>query len=72
MGKRLYTDVAAARHMSSGTRKVDPGEPSVRLAGTVKPERASSYRKKRAVAIALSTVVAVSVPTLVTLLVLFG
>lgn len=78
MGKRLYTDVAAARHMSSGTLRGSRTEGDlvrsdlVRPAGSSKPEPATSYRRKRAVAVALSLCVFISVPALITLLVLFG
>ncbi|MBD8045230.1 hypothetical protein H9638_15575 [Arthrobacter sp. Sa2BUA2] len=73
MGKRLYTEVAAARHMSSGTDRSPVFEEEVvRASGGFKAEPARAYRRKRAVAMILTVGVFVSVPVLVTLLVFFG
>lgn len=83
MGKRLYTEVAAARHMSSGTGvreaprpAAEPapasGQAMVRPPGALKAEPAQAYRRKRVVAVILTASVFVSVPALIALLVLFG
>ncbi|MBD7994473.1 hypothetical protein H9639_04100 [Arthrobacter sp. Sa2CUA1] len=72
MGKRLYTEVAAARHMSSGTR--DPELQSAVAAPVATPSTGSglSYRQKRTIAWLISVLVFLTVPTLIVLLVLFG
>ena len=74
MGKRLYPEVAAARHMSSATGRspVFEEEVVVRPTGGLKAEPASAYRRKRAVAMTLTVLVFASVPALITLLVFFG
>ncbi|MFZ3452658.1 hypothetical protein [Arthrobacter sp. 7Tela_A1] len=72
MGKRLHMEAAAARHMGSWNAGEAEEVSAVRPAGAVRPEPARSYRRKRAVVIALSVLVSASVPALVVLLVLFG
>lgn len=82
MAHKQYPDIAAARHM-----KDTPPEPekepargkragaSARPAKTAREPRLAkdkSYRKKRLVAMVLATLVCLSVPALITLLVLFG
>ena len=82
MAHKQYPDIAAARHM-----KDVPLEPykdngrGKRAEASARPPKAGrgtrsatdkAYRKKRLVALILMTLVCVSVPTLITLLVLFG
>ncbi|MCC3297615.1 hypothetical protein [Arthrobacter caoxuetaonis] len=72
MGKRLHMEAAAARHMGSWNAGVAGEDGTVRPSGAVRAEPARSYRRKRAVVIALSVLVSTSVPALIVLLVLFG
>ncbi|MEB7505093.1 hypothetical protein [Arthrobacter koreensis] len=78
MGKRLYAEAAAARHMSSGTKRSASDDSaasapfSVQLAPRTDPAELRAYRRKRAVAWVLTVLVMASVPALIAALVLFG
>lgn len=82
MANKRYADIAAARHMrdtplepeTDADRGKRPGRterpPKVRRSPMSEKDRA--YRKKRIVAVILTTLVCVTVPAFITLLVLFG
>ena len=80
MATKRYADIPAARHLrdpapapeqnarrsaESETLRVPPGR-------NIRPGEEKAYRKQRAVAMLLTSVVGLSVPALITLLVLFG
>ncbi len=78
MGKRIYPEAAAARHMSSGVSRSALDDSAASAPFTEQPtlransEDARAYRRKRAVAWALTVLVMASVPALIAALVLFG
>lgn len=78
MGKRIYPEAAAARHMSSGVGRSALDDSAASAPFTEQPtlraksEDARAYRRKRAVAWALTVLVMASVPALIAALVLFG
>jgi hypothetical protein len=82
MAHKQYPDIAAARHMKDSLPEPEkePGR-GKRADASARPAKAGrgprlekdkAYRKKRLVAMVLTTLVCLSVPTLITLLVLFG
>ncbi|MET4059726.1 hypothetical protein ABIB35_001258 [Arthrobacter sp. UYP6] len=82
MANKRYADIAAARHMRDqplepeadagrGKRTEASERPPKALRGP-QLEKDRAYRKKRIVAMVLTTLVCLTVPTLITLLVLFG
>ena len=82
MANKRYADIAAARHMSdlppgpeaddSLGKDPEASQRPLTAPGIPQPAADRSYRKKRAVALTLSIVICISVPALITLLVLFG
>ena len=82
MADKQYPDIAAARHMKDSLPEPEPEPGRGKRAGdSSRPAKSAreprfakdkSYRKKRLVAMVLATLVCLSVPTLITLLVLFG
>lgn len=82
MATKRYADIPAARHLRDPSPesernarriKQDEAVPRPLSTGrTMRPGAEKAYRKQRAVAMLLTTVVGLSVPTLITLLVLFG
>ena len=82
MVTKRYAGVAAARHLNTLPREPQQDTCREKRAGTAQrplaanrgfgsPE-ANAHRKKRMVALVLSTLVGATVPALITLLVLFG
>ncbi|WAP52917.1 hypothetical protein OL239_07210 [Arthrobacter sp. ATA002] len=82
MAHKQYPDIAAARHMKDtplepqkGTgrgKRADASASPAKPATAPLAKKDKAYRKKRFVALVLTTLVCLSVPTLITLLVLFG
>ncbi|WP_104103989.1 hypothetical protein [Arthrobacter sp. 08Y14] len=82
MANKRYADVAAARHMRDAPlgpqtdtergKRTDPLPRPPAGGRAPQSEKDRAYRKKRLVALVLTTLVCLSVPTLITLLVLFG
>ena len=82
MANKRYAGIAAARHMSDAPLAAEPDAgPGKRADGASKPskvrrghlsEKERAYRKKRLIAVTLTTLVCLTVPTLIILLVLFG
>ncbi|WP_312179417.1 hypothetical protein [Arthrobacter sp.] len=82
MAHKQYSDIAAARHMKSSSPQPKKGSSDGKRADAsgrpLKPRRAlmsendKAYRKKRMVALLVTTLVCLSVPALIILLVLFG
>ena len=80
MATKRYADIPAARHLRDPAR--GPEQNTRRTAETetlwvppgrnIRPGEEKAYRKQRAVAMLLTSVVGLSVPALITLLVLFG
>ena len=82
MANKRYAGIAAARHMSGLPHEAETDTVSGKRAGPApRPLKAGrqaragatpTYRKQRLVALVLTTLVCLAVPSLVTLLVLFG
>lgn len=82
MATKRYADIPAARHLRDlspepepNARRIAKTEVAPRTLPTgrmIRPGEEKAYRKQRAVAMLLTSLVGLSVPTLITLLVLFG
>ena len=82
MANKQYMDIAAARHMRGQELPRDPkpaagrrADASARAAAPGRAPRSAAekaHRRKRLIALFLATLVCLTVPTLITLLVLFG
>ncbi len=82
MANKRYADIAAARHMRDIPLEPEPDagrevrtDPSPRPPASGRSPQFGkdpAYRRKRLVALVLTTLVCLSVPALITLLILFG
>lgn len=82
MATKRYAEIPAARHLrdlspdpeptARRSQKDEPVPRPLATGGMIRPGAEKAYRKQRAVAMLLTTVVGLSVPALITLLVLFG
>lgn len=82
MATKRYADIPAARHLRDPSpepernarriAEIDAAPRPLSTGRMIRPGAEKAYRKQRAVAMLLTTVVGLSVPALITLLVLFG
>ncbi|GAA3296784.1 hypothetical protein ACFFON_02800 [Arthrobacter citreus] len=84
MAHKQYPDIAAARHMSTAPMTDEPTSPETPAPGTPSSDRAAvpapasrpvqskRYRRQRAAALTLISLIVVSVPTLAVLLFVYG
>lgn len=82
MANKRYAGIAAARHMrdtplgsetdADQGKRTDPAPRPPAPSRSPQSEKDRAYRRKRLVALVLTTLVCLSVPALITLLVLFG
>lgn len=80
MANKQYPNIAAARHMSTAPMTHEPIPPADPVRSTaaaapvaaIHPARSTRYRRQRAAAVTVISLVTVSIPTLAILLVVFG
>ena len=82
MATKRYADIPAARHLRDparepaadtlGDRQDDAASRPLPTGLMFRPGEEKTYRKQRTVALLLTSLVGLSVPALITLLVLFG